>query len=152
MRPQICAHKGKAEFAVSSDTAATWSLLKSGREPWMHITLACLTTNSVISTLATNDANLVKKTLADPGEGLFVRSFQVVFSSDFPDNTGVGVADVYEFKEEETKRGEVIHVVSTRFGLFRFGGPVELMASQVKFGSDVVLYTAERPRPRYFGG
>lgn len=151
MRPQICTRKGKADFAVSSDTPGTWSLTKTGREPWMHITLACSTTKSVVSTLATNDANLVKQTLTAPGEGLLVRSFQVVFSSDFPDNTGVGVAEVFELKEAQTKRGEIFHSVSTKFGCFRFGGPAELMAGQVKFGSDVVLYTADRPRPRYYG-
>lgn len=144
MRPHICAHKGKAEFTIKSDTPGTWSLTKTGREPWIHITLACSNTNSVVSTLATNDANLVKQTLAAPSEGLSVKSFQVVFSGDFP-NTGVGVADVHEFKEEQTKRGVIFHSITTKFGCFRFGGPVVLMASQVKFRSEVVLYTAERP-------
>lgn len=148
MRPQICAHKGNAAFAVSSETPGAWSLTKQGREPCMHITLACSTSNAVVSTLATNDAYLVKRTLDDPGHGLVLRSFQVVFSCDFPDNNGVGVADVYELTEAKTKQGEIFHQLSTKFCTFRIGGPAELMASQVKFGSEVVLYTAVRPSRR----
>ena len=143
--------KGKTDFAFSSDAPGRWSLTKKGTEPWMHITLACLTEKSVVSTISTNDSELVKRTLAAPGEGLYVRSFQTVFSCDFPDNVGVGVADVYELSEGQTKRGEVFHRLHTKFGMFRIGGPAELMANQVKFGSDVVLYTAKRPRQRYFG-
>ena len=143
--------KGKAEFVFSSDAPGTWSLIKKGSEPWMHLTLACSTERMVVNTVSTNDPKLVKRTLASPGEGLYVRSFQAVFSCDFPDNVGVGIADVYELREGQTKRGEVFHRLHTKFGTFRIGGPTELMANQVKSGSDVVLYTAKLPKKRYFG-
>lgn len=143
--------KGKADFAFSSDAPSTWSLIKKGSEPWMHITLACSNKQSIVSTVSTNDPELVKRTLAAPGEGLCVRSFQAVFSCDFPDNIGIGVADVFELREARTKRGELFHSLHTKFGVFRFGGPIELMANQVEFGSDVAIYTAKRPRQRYFG-
>lgn len=143
--------KGKADFAFSSDAPGAWSLIKKGREPWMHITLACSNKQSIVSTVSTNDPELVKRTLASPGEGLCVRSFQAVFSCDFPDNIGIGIADVHQFSEARTTRGVLFHSLSTKFGVFRFGGPIELMASQVEFGSDVVIYTAKSPRQRYFG-
>lgn len=143
--------KGKADFSFSSDVPGIWSLTKKGGEPWIHITLACSTEKTVVSTISTNDCELVKRALAAPGEGLYVRSLQAVFSCTFPDNVGVGVADVYQLSESQTKRGEAFHSFYTKFGIFRIGGPTELMASQVKFGSDVVLYTAKRPQQRYFG-
>lgn len=143
--------KGNADFAFSSDAPGAWSLMKKGCEPWMHITLACSNKQSIVSTVSTNDPELVKRTLASPGDGLFVRSFQAVFTCDFPDNIGIGVADVYKLSEARTKRGELFHSLHTKFGVFRFGGPIELMASQVEFGSDVVIYTAHPPRQRYFG-
>lgn len=143
--------QGKSDFTFSSDAPGAWSLMKKGREPWMHITLACSDKQSIVSTVSTNDPELVKRTLASPGDGLFVRSFQAVFSCDFPDNIGIGIADVHQFSEARTKRGVLFHRLSTKFGVFRFGGPIELIASQVEFGSDVVIYTAEPPRQRYFG-
>lgn len=151
MRPEERAQKGKADFMFSSDAPGLWSLTKQGSEPWVHITLACSTEKKVVRTVSTNDPALVKQTLVTPGEGFFVRSFQAVFSCEFPDNVGIGVADVYELTEVQTKRAEVFHSLSTRFGVFRIGGPVTLMASQVKFGSEVVLYRAKRPAQRYFG-
>lgn len=143
--------KGNADFAFSSDAPGAWSLMKKGREPWMHITLACSNKQSIVSTVSTNDPELVKRTLACPGDGLFVRSFQAVFSCDFPDNVGIGVADIYSLSEARTKLGVAFYSLSTKFGVFRFGGPIELMPSQVEYGSDVVLYTAKTPRQRYFG-
>ncbi len=143
--------KGKSDFTFSSDAPGAWSLMKKGREPWMHITLACSDKQSIVSTVSTNDPELVKRTLASPGEGLFVRSFQTVFSCDFPDNVGVGIADVFKLTEERTKSGELFHRLYTKFGMFRFGGPIELMANQVERGSDVVIYTAPAPIQRYFG-
>ena len=143
--------KGKADFTFSSDSPGAWGLMKKGREPWMHITLACSDKQSIVSTVSTNDPELVKRTLASPGEGLFVRSFQAVFSCDFPDNVGIGVADIYSLSEARTKRGVLFYSLSTKFGVFRFGGPIELMPSQVEFGSDLLIYTAKPPRQRYFG-
>lgn len=143
--------KGKSDFTFSSDAPGAWSLMKKGREPWMHITLACSDKQSIVSTVSTNDPELVKQTLASPGDGLFVRSFQAVFSCDFPDNVGVGIADVFKLTEERTKSGELFHRLYTKFGVFRFGGPIELMANQVERGSDVVIYTAPAPIQRYFG-
>lgn len=143
--------KGNADFAFSSDAPGRWSLTKKGSEPWMHITLACSTEKTVVNTVSTNDPKLVKRTLASPGDGLCVRSFQAVFSCDFHDNVGIGVADVFKFTEERTKSGELFHRLYTKFGAFRFGGPIELKANQVAFGSDVVIYTAPQPIQRYFG-
>jgi hypothetical protein len=147
----MAAKAGHTDFEFKSESPGLWCLTKKGRDAWVHITLACSTVKTVVRSVLTNDASLIKQTLADPGEGLALRSFQMVFPSDFPDNIGVGVADIYEMKEAQTKRGEIFHSFYTRFGIFRIGGPVELMASQVKFGSDVTLYTAARPRPRYYG-
>ena len=118
----------------------------------MSITLASKETDGVVNTIATNDPEIIKRTLEEPGEGLYIRSFQAVVSCDFPDNKGIAVADVLKLIEERTKRGEIFHLVHTRFGCYQFGGPSKLMASQVQMGSDVVLYAAESPSRRYYGG
>lgn len=89
--------------------------------------------------------------LKEPGEGLYIRSFQAVVSCNFPDNTGIAVADVLKLIEQRTRRGELLHIVHTKFGCYQFGGPAKLMASQVQMGSEVELYTASRPAQRYFG-
>lgn len=120
----------------------------------MHLTFACAKTSKVVSTLATNDAHLVKRQLEDLDNGLVVRSFQVMFPCDFLDNKGVGTANVYEFEQAETKRGVIFHTLKTNFGYFRFGGPAELLGRDLKFKSEVVLYSATiPPRPNlYFEG
>ncbi|MFS4427428.1 hypothetical protein [Stutzerimonas stutzeri] len=118
----------------------------------MSITLASVETNGVVNTIATNDPESIKRTLNAAGEGLYIRSFQAVVSCDFPDNKGIAVADVLKFIEERTKRGELFHLVHTKFGCYQFGGPSRVMSSQVQMGSDVVLYTAESPARRYYGG
>lgn len=147
----MSAQAGRTDFAFSSNAPGIWSLSKKGSEPWMHITLACSTEKTIVRTVSTNDAELIMQTLTAPGEGLFVRSFQAVFSCTFPDNVGIGVADVYELSEGKTTRGEVFHRIHTKFGIYRFGGPTKLMANQVRMGADVVHYTAKRPAQRYFG-
>lgn len=151
MRPKLLARQGMSDITFSSDAPGTWSLTRQGRDAWVHLTLVCLTENTVKRSVFTNDAELIKKTLTQPGEGLSLRSFQVIFPSDFPDNTGVGVADVYKLTEAQTRRGEIFHWLSTKFGTFRIGGPVAMMASHVKHGTEVVLYTAVQPHPRYYG-
>ncbi|MDH0428059.1 hypothetical protein [Stutzerimonas stutzeri] len=118
----------------------------------MSITLASVETNGVVNTIATNDPEIIKRTLTAPGEGLYIRSFQAVVSCNFPDNKGVAVADVLKLIEKRTKRGELFHLVHTKFNCYQFGGPSKIMASQVQMGSDVVLYTSEAPARRYFGG
>ncbi len=118
----------------------------------MSITLASVETNGVVNTIATNDPEIIKRTLKEPGEGLYIRSFQAVVSCNYPDNKGIAVADVLKLIEERTKRGELIHLVHTKFGCYQFGGPTKLMANQVALGSDVVLYTAVAPARRYYGG
>ncbi|MEH6542148.1 hypothetical protein, partial [Halopseudomonas sp.] len=84
--------------------------------------------------------------------GLCIRSFQTVVTCDFPDNKGIAVADVLEFVEKRTKRGELFYLVLTKFSCYQFGGPIKLMANQVEPGSDVVIYTDEPPARRYYGG
>ncbi|RRV32178.1 hypothetical protein EGJ86_18475 [Pseudomonas sp. o96-267] len=142
---------GHIDVEFKSESSGLWCLNKKGSVHWMHITLACSTEKTIVRTISTNDAALVKQILAAPGEGLCVRSFQAVFPCSFPDNVGIGVADVYEFSEGQTTRGEVFHRVLTKFGCYRFGGPRDLMASKVRMGTDVVHYTAKRPAQRYFG-
>jgi len=143
---------GHIDFEFESDSAGLWCLNKKGSERWMSITLASTETNGVVNTIATNDPEIIKRTLKAPGEGLYIRSFQAVVSCNFPDNKGIAVADVLKLIEERTKRGELIHLVHTKFGCYQFGGPSKVMASQVQMGSDVVLYTAESPARRYYGG
>lgn len=148
----MAAQAGHIDFEFKSESAGLWCLNKKGSERWMSITLASKETDGVVNTIATNDPEIIKRTLEKPGEGLYIRSFQAVVSCDFPDNTGIAVADVLKLIEERTKRGELFHLVHTRFGCYQFGGPSKLMASQVQMGSDVVLYAAESPSRRYYGG
>ena len=143
---------GHIDFEFKSESAGLWCLNKKGSERWMSITLASVETNSVVNTIATNDPEIIKRTLNAAGEGLYIRSFQAVVSCDFPDNKGIAVADVLKFIEERTKRGELFHLVHTKFGCYQFGGPTKLMSNQVALGSDVVLYTAVAPARRYYGG
>lgn len=146
------AQAGHTDFEFKAERPGLWCLSKKGRELWMNVTLAQADTNSVVNTIATNDPEIIKRTLSSPGDGLYVRSFQAVFSCNFPDNKGIGVADVLMFKEERTKRGELIHLIHTNFGCYQFGGPAKLMASEVKMGTEVVLYKANSPARRYYGG
>jgi len=148
----MAAQAGHIDFEFKSESAGLWCLNKKGSERWMSITLASTETNGVVNTIATNDPEIIKRTLKEPGEGLFIRSFQAVVSCDFPDNKGIAVADVLKLIEQRTKRGEIFHLVHTKFNCYQFGGPIKLMASQVQLGSDVVLYTAKRPARRYYGG
>lgn len=150
MRPHDLAHKGKAEFAFSSTSPGTWNLSLEGSEAWMHLTLASTTEQAIVRTVSTNDIQLVKSTLAAPGEGLVVQSFQAVFASNFPDNSGLGVAEVYDLTEGKTKKGEVFYRLKTNFGIFRFGGPVQLPARQENLDWNVRIYSAERPAKRYY--
>lgn len=150
MRPHDPAHKGKADFAFSSTSPGTWNLALEGSEPWMHLTLASSSDQTVVRTVATNDITLVKATLLSPGQGLVVRSFQAVFACDYPDNSGVGVSEVYGLIEGRTKKGEVFHRLQTAHGIFRFGGPVRLPARDENLEWQVKLYTAERPPRRYY--
>lgn len=143
---------GHIDFEFKSESAGLWCLNKIGGERWMSITLASVETNGVVNTIATNDPEIIKRTLKEPGEGLYIRSFQAVVSCNYPDNKGIAVADVLKLIEERTKRGELIHLVHTKFGCYQFGGPTKLMANQVALGSDVVLYTAVAPARRYYGG
>lgn len=148
----MAAQAGHTDFEFKSESPGLWCLNKLGRELFMNISLAHTDTDNVVKIIASNDPEIIKRTLGAPGDGLYVRSFQAVFSCNFPDNQGIEVADVLKFKEERTKRGEVIHLVLTKFGCHQFGGPVKLMASQVQMGSEVVLYTATSPVRRYYGG
>lgn len=148
----MAAQAGHIDFEFKSESAGLWCLNKKGSERWMSITLASVETNGVVNTIATNDPEIIKRTLNAPGEGLYIRSFQAVVSCDFPGNKGIAVADVLKFIEERTKRGELLHLVHTKFGCYQFGGPPKVMSSQVQIGSDVVLYTAESPARRYYGG
>lgn len=148
----MAAQAGHTDFEFKSESPGLWCLNKQGRDLFMNITLARTGTDNVAKTIASNDPEIIKRTLSTPGDGLYVRSFQAVFSCNFPDNSGIGVADVLKFKEERTKRGELIHLVLTKFGCHQFGGPAKLMASQVKMGSEVVLYTATSSARRYYGG
>ena len=148
----MAAQAGHIDFEFKSESAGLWCLNKKGSERWLSITLASKETNGVVNTIATNDPEIIKKTLKEPGEGLYIRSFQSVVSCNFPDNQGIAVADVLKLIEERTKRGDVIHLVHTKFGCHQFGGPAKLMASQIQMGTDVVLYAAELPARRYYGG
>lgn len=96
------AQAGHIDFEFKSEGPGLWCLNKKDREIWMNITLAQMDTNSVVNTIATNDFGLIKRTLDAPGDGLYVRSFQAVFSCNFPDNQGIGVADVLKIKEART--------------------------------------------------
>lgn len=148
----MAAQAGHIDFEFKSESAGLWCLNKIGSERWMSITLASVETNGVVNNIATNDPEIIKRTLNVPGEGLYIRSFQMVSICDFPDNKGIAVADVLKLIEERTKRGELLHLVHTKFGCYQFGGPAKLMASQVQMGSDVVLYNAAVPARRYYGG
>lgn len=150
MRPHDPAQKGKADFAFSSTSPGTWNLALEGSEPWMHLTLVNSTDQSVVRTVATNDIEIVKEALMSPGSGLVVRSFQAVFASDFPDNAGLGVSEVYCLIEGQTKRGEVFYRLQTNHGTFRFGGPVRLPARDENLEWQLRLYTAERPPKRFY--
>lgn len=150
MRPDDSVKKGKADFAFSSSAPGTWNLALEGSEPWMHLTFANSTDQTVVRTVATNDIALVKEALVSPGQGLVVRSFQAVFASAFPDNAGLGVSEVYGLIEGRTKKGEVFHRLQTRHGIFRFGGPVRLPARDENLEWQVKLYTAERPQKLYY--
>lgn len=99
----------------------------------MSITLASKETDGVVNTIATNDPEIIKRTLEEPGEGLYIRSFQAVVSCDFPDNKGIAVADVLKLIEERTKRGELFHLVHTRFGCYQFGGPSSSWPARYKW-------------------
>lgn len=150
MPPHDPAHKGKADFAFSSNAPGSWSLALEGSATWMHLTLATTDDHKIVRTVATNDIQCVKQTLAAPGEGLVIRSFQAVFTSDFPDNAGLGVAEVYDLSEGKTKKGEVFYRLKTKFGVFRIGGPVQLNARQENLDWHVRIYSAERPARRYY--
>ncbi len=148
----MTAQAGYIDVEFKSESSGLWLLNKKGSERWMSITLASVETNDVVNTIATNDLEIIKHTLQEPGEGLYIRSFQMVSSCDFPDNKGIAVADVLKLIEQRTKRGELFHLVHTRFNCYQFGGPIKLMANQVALGSDVVLYKAVAPARRYYGG
>lgn len=148
----MAAQAGHIDFEFKSESAGLWCLNKIGSERWMSITLASVETNGVVNNIATNDPEIIKRTLNGPGEGLYIRSFQMVSICDFPDNKGIAVTDVLRLIEERTKRGELLHLVHTKFGCYQFGGPSKLMASQVQMGSDIVLYNAAVPARRYYGG
>ncbi|HIQ54041.1 hypothetical protein QQF45_18320 [Halopseudomonas aestusnigri] len=148
----VVAKAGNIDFEFKSERAGLWCLNKKGSERWMSITLASTETNEVVNTIATNDTEIIKRILSAPGEGLRIRSFQTVVTCDFPDNKGIAVADVLEFVEKRTKRGELFYLVLTKFSCYQFGGPIKLMANQVEPGSDVVIYTDEPPARRYYGG
>ncbi|EIU7180176.1 MULTISPECIES: hypothetical protein [Pseudomonas] len=142
--------KGKTDFAFGSTAPGTWNLSLEGREPWMLLTLASSADQAVVRAISSNDIELVKQTLISPGEGLFVRSFQVVFASDFPDNLGVGVAEVYELIEGKTKKKEVFYRLKTKYGVFRFGGPAHLLSNHENLDWSVRIYSSERPPKRYY--
>lgn len=150
MRPHDPAHKGKTDFAFSSTSPGTWSLSLEGSEAWMHLTLANETDQTVVRTVATNDITLVKETLVSAGQGLVVRSFQAVFACDFPDNSGVGVSEVFGLIEGRTKKGQVFYRLQTAHGTFRFGGPVRMPARDENLEWQVKHYAAERPAKRYY--
>lgn len=142
--------KGMADFIFNSSSPGKWNLTMQGREAWMHLTLASTTEQTVVRTVATNDIEQIKQILMAPGEGLVVRSFQAVFASDFPDNAGLAVAEVYDLSEGKTKKGEVFYRLKTKFGVFRFGGPAQLPARQENHDWHVRIYSAERPAQRYY--
>lgn len=96
--------KGIADFIFNSSSPGKWNLTMQGNEAWMHLTLASPTEKAVVRTVSTNDIQVVMRTLITPGEGLVVRSFQAVFASDFPDNAGLAVAEVYDLSEGKTKK------------------------------------------------
>ncbi|RUF04464.1 hypothetical protein P9K38_21100 [Pseudomonas sp. 905_Psudmo1] len=116
----------------------------------MLLTLASSADQAVVRAISSNDIELVRQTLVSPGDGLFVRSFQVVFASDFPDNLGMGVAEVYELIEGKTKKKEVFYRLKTKYGVFRFGGPAHLLSNHENLDWNVRIYSSERPPKRYY--
>lgn len=150
MRPLNPDQKGKADFAFSTNAPGTWNLVLEGSEPWMHLTLTSSTEHAIVRRVSTNDIELVKQTLASPGNGLVVRSFQAVFASNFPDNAGLGVSEVYGLIEGRTKKGDVFHRLQTTHGTFRFGGPVRLSSRDENLDWQVKIYGTERPQKRYY--
>lgn len=144
---------GSIDFQFSSRDPRKWRLSRLGGDaPWMHLTLADRVSAGVVRSISTNDAELIKQVLEQPYEELVVRSFQAIFPCDFPDNQGLGVADIYQFSEGRTKLGVTFHTLHTRFGVYRIGGARDMKASEVLYDATVVLYAKERPKTRYFGG
>lgn len=74
----MAAQAGNIDFEFKSESAGLWCLNKKGSERWLSITLASKETNGVVNTIATNDPEIIKQTLKEPGEGLYIRSFPPV--------------------------------------------------------------------------
>ncbi|KJS78306.1 MAG: hypothetical protein JL55_14970 [Pseudomonas sp. BICA1-14] len=137
------------DFSFSSSGRGKWCLVNHDVDtPWIHISFIEAEGRSVTRTLLTSDMALVKEILKQSGAGLRIKSFQAVFPSDFPDNQGWGIAEIYEFTEKKTRKGMVFHTFVTKFGVGRIGGSSKTMASEVLPRDENVLYKAARPQRR----
>lgn len=135
------------DFSFCSSSRGKWCLVKHDVDtPWIHIAFTS-EEGSATRTLLTSDMTLVKQILNQSANGERIKSFQVVFPSDFPDNKGWGIAEVNEFTEQKTRKGMVFHTFITKFGHGRIGA-IQTMASEVLPKDVVVLYTATKPERR----
>lgn len=141
------------DFSFSSSSRGKWCLVKHDVDtPWIHIAFVS-EGGAATRTLLTSDMALVKQILEQSGGGERIKSFQVVFPSDFPDSQGWGIAEVNEFTEQKTRKGVVFHTFITKFGRGRIGGSSRAMANEVLPKDVTVLYQATRPERlerRYF--
>lgn len=139
------------DFSFSSSGHGKWCLVNHDVvTPWIHLSLTEADDGATTRTLLTNDMGVVRQALLQPRARERIKSFQAVFPSNFPDNRGWGVAEIYEFVEQKTRKGMVFHTFFTRFGLGRIGGSSQTKASEVLAKDVVVLYKAESPARRYF--
>lgn len=137
------------DFSFSSSSRGKWCLVKHDVDtPWIHITFTEAGCGVTTHTLSTSDMTLVKQILARHAEVGSIKSFQVVFPSNFPDNQGWGIAEIHEFTEQKTRKGMVFHTFVTKFGVGRIGGSSRTMASEVLPKDVVVLYKAAKPERR----
>lgn len=146
--------QGVWDCHLGSSGLGSWCFVNYDlRTPWLHITLVDPTDNPN-QALLTNDMVLVKQVLERPHDDLKIKSFQAVFPSDFPDNKGWGIAEVYKVQESKTRNGIIFHSLFTRFGVYRIGGPERIMAIDVLPRDTTVLYEAKKPSEpkRYYGG
>lgn len=133
-------------FDFSSSGPGQWCLVNNDTEtPWFHFTLV-LENGAPLQTVLTSDMALVRQIIVKRLEGIRIKSFQALFPSTYPDNAGWGIAEIYELKEQKTKKGIIFYYLRTRFGRRRIGGPSRLMAADVHFNHEIMLYQAEPPK------
>ena len=145
--------KGIWDCHLGTGGRGTWCFVNYNADaPLILITLAEILEEKRAQTFLTTDIVFVKQVLAEPGEGLKVKSFQAVFPSDYPDNQGWGVAEIYEVQESKTKAGEICHAFFTKFGVHRIGGPDRVMAIDVLPHDTTVIYQTNPPPRLYYGG